>query len=165
MRFSGYTVLYVTSVSLLALDQATKYWVTHLSGLKIGDFWPFGGIEIVAGVFYIAHLGNTGAAWGFFEGFNNILAILAVAALFAIYYFRKDLSLENKTRQFIFGLLCGGIAGNLVDRIFLKHVVDFLDFYLLGGFRWPTFNLADSGITVGVVLFIIHSIFLENPQE
>ena len=150
---------------LLALDQATKYWVTHLSGMDLGDYWPTGGFAIVANFFYLAYVGNSGAAWGLLGGFNNALAVLALAALFAIYFFRRDLGLEIKARQFIFGLICGGIAGNLADRIHLKYVVDFLDFHLFGGFRWPAFNLADSGITVGVILFILHTIFLEKSQE
>jgi signal peptidase II len=64
--------------------------------------------------------------------------------------------------QISFGLLCGGILGNLVDRLLDHHVIDFLDFHF-GGYTYPTFNVADSGICVGVAIYLLHSLFQPEP--
>ena len=85
-----------------------------------------------------------------------MLALMALAALAAVFYYRKELKFEIPAMQLSFGLICGGIVGNLVDRALHGYVVDFLDF-LLAGYRWPTFNLADSGICIGVTLYLLNS--------
>ena len=82
-------------------------------------------MEIIAGFFYIAHVGNRGAAWGLFPGYGLWLGLLAVGALVAIYLFRNELGLRRKCMQVSFGLLCGGILGNLLDRMLHGHVIDF----------------------------------------
>ena len=109
------------------------------------------------GFFYIVHLGNTGAAWSMFSGRSVALALLAVATLAAIFFWRRALGLRDRAAQVSFGLLCGGIAGNLVDRLLHGHVIDFLDLHF-GSYIYPTFNLADSGICVGVILYLFFSL-------
>jgi signal peptidase II len=108
-------------------------------------------------VFYLVHVGNTGAAWSLFTGQSVFLAILAGATLVAIFLWRRALGLRDRTSQIGFGLLCGGIAGNLLDRLLHGHVIDFLDVHF-GTFIYPTFNVADSGICVGVFLYLWHSL-------
>ncbi len=132
--------------------------------LPLGSYWPYGGIEIVPGFFYLAHVVNEGAAWGILKGFHYGFIVLAIAALGGIYYFRHSLLLYKKPSQIAFGLLCGGILGNLCDRLRWGFVVDFLDFHL-PGYRWPAFNIADSAITVGVVLYIILNLFYFTDPE
>ncbi len=133
--------------------------------LTLESYWPHGGIEVIPGFFYLAHVVNEGAAWGIFRGFRYGFIVLAVAALAAIYFFRHSLLLKKKPSQFAFGLLCGGILGNLCDRLRLGWVVDFLDFHL-PGYRWPAFNIADSAITLGVIFYIILSLFFYiEPKE
>jgi signal peptidase II len=85
------------------------------------------------------------------------LAALAAGTLIAIYLGRRALGLGDRTTQAWFGLMCGGIAGNLVDRLTRGHVVDFLDFHF-GSYIYPTFNVADSAICVGVILYALTSI-------
>ena len=130
----------------------------HHPGLALESYWPSGGIEIVPGFFYLAHVVNEGAAWGIFQGFRYGFIGLAFASLAAFYFFRHSLLLIKRPSQLAFGLICGGILGNLCDRLRLGFVVDFLDFQL-PGYRWPAFNIADSGITVGVVFYIILTLF------
>ena len=100
--------------------------------------------------------GNFGAAWGLLSGQKIFLTLFALAALAAIFKFRRQLELERRPVQLAFGLLVGGIFGNLLDRLRHGYVVDFLDFTLpLIGYRWPAFNAADCGIVVGVGIFLV----------
>jgi signal peptidase II len=108
------------------------------------------------------HVGNTGAAWSLFTGRSGWLALLAAGTLVAIYFWRRALGLRDRMVQISFGLLCGGIVGNLIDRLAYGHVVDFLDFHF-GSYVYPTFNVADSGICIGVGLYLLHS--LRHPPE
>ena len=96
----------------------------------------------------------TGAAWSVLAGRSSLLALLAFVALVAIFWFRHHLGLAQRPVQVAFGLLCGGIVGNFIDRLAYGHVVDFLDFHF-GDYIYPTFNVADSGIVCGVALYVI----------
>jgi len=139
---------------VLVADQASKAWVrAHIPLYTYNDPPP---IPVIDGFFYFVHVDNTGAAWSMFEHFPRALAALGVAALAAVYWFRRELELRKTFLQYTFGLLCGGIIGNLVDRIINGSVVDFLDFHL-PGYRYPAFNVADSGITVGVIIYLAYS--------
>jgi signal peptidase II len=155
-RFLKYWRLTAIAASVLAADQATKAWIAaHLPFNAYGD--GAGAIRVVRGFFYIVHVGNTGAAWSLFSGRSFVLATLAAATLVAIFVGRRALGLAAPRAQGCFGLMCGGIAGNLADRLVRGHVVDFLDFHF-GSYVYPTFNLADSAICVGVVLYAAYSL-------
>jgi signal peptidase II len=158
-RILSYRLLLLLTVFVVALDQATKAWI-HLH-LPFGTYGEPGAITIVPGFFYLVHVGNTGAAWSIFAGRSVALAILAVATLAAIFLWRRQLGLRQTSAQVCFGLLCGGILGNLTDRLLHGHVIDFLDFHF-GSYIYPTFNVADSAICIGVGLYILHSV--RNPQ-
>lgn len=129
--------------------------------MPLGTYGPPGAITVIDGFFYLVHVGNTGAAWSMFTGRSVMLAMLAIVTLGAIFFWRHTLSLRTRAVQIGFGLLCGGIVGNLVDRLVHKHVIDFLDFHF-GSYVYPTFNIADSGICVGVGIYLIWS--LKNPE-
>jgi signal peptidase II len=154
-RVLKYWRLIAIAAAVLAADQGSKAWV--MSHLPLGAYTEeAGAIPVVRGFFYIVHVGNTGAAWSIFTGRSIILAALAAATLVVIFLQRKALGLGGTYAQVCFGLLCGGIIGNLVDRILRGHVVDFLDFHF-GSYVYPTFNVADSAICVGVALYVISS--------
>jgi signal peptidase II len=154
LRLHRYRLLLGLSFVVFALDQVTKVLVDRRFPLSV--YYPGEHITVVPGFFRIIHVGNTGAAWGMFEGKSFWLAVLALVALAAIWFFRRHLELAERPVQISFGLLIGGILGNLVDRLVHGHVIDFLDFHY-GDFVWPTFNLADAAITIGVFLYLIHS--------
>jgi signal peptidase II len=155
-RFLKYWRLLAIAAAVLAADQATKAWIgTHLPFNTYGE--GSGAITVVPGFFYIVHVGNTGAAWSLFSGRSILLASLAAATLVAIFLGRRALGLAAVHAQACFGLMCGGIAGNLVDRVAHGHVVDFLDFHF-GTYVYPTFNVADSAICVGAALYALSSI-------
>jgi len=155
-RVIRYRLLIAIAAAVVAADQATKAWIA--ARLPFNSYGEGGGaITVIRGFLYIVHVGNTGAAWSIFTGKSVLLAALAAATLVAIFIGRKALGLRDPFVQLCFGLLCGGICGNLVDRIARGHVVDFLDFHF-GSYAFPSFNVADSAITVGVALYVLSSL-------
>jgi len=142
--------LLVVATLVYGFDQLTKYLVLQFLGQ---------GQErvIVDGFFRFVHWGNTGAAWSLFRGNNTILAAVAAIALVGLFLARKHFDTRTSLGQFAFGIILGGIAGNLTDRLLpsRQHVIDFLYFYVntdRGEVGFPAFNVADSGICVGVAL-------------
>ncbi len=160
-RVGAYRILWILGFAVFALDQATKIWIN--ARLEFPTYWPAeGAITVIEGFFHIVHVGNTGAAWSLLAGKSLFLAVLAFVTLGAIYAWRNQLGLKHRTAQIGFGLLCGGIVGNLVDRLVHGHVIDFLDFHF-GSYIYPTFNVADIGICVGVGIYLIHSLRQPAP--
>ena len=157
-RGLAYRVLLALMLAVIALDQASKAWIN--AHLPLGTYGR-GAIPVVRGFLYLVHVGNTGAAWSMLTGRSVLLAALAAGTLVAIFLWRSALGLGDRSSQISFGLLCGGIIGNLTDRIIYGHVIDFLDFHF-GSYVYPTFNLADAGICCGVLLYLIHS--LRQPE-
>ncbi len=122
---------------VLVLDQVTKSLIRQ--NMPLGSTVP-----VLPGILDLTHLANTGAAWGIFKGMNIVFILVSFAAL-AYLIFGKV-----KDKYHAVPILTGGIAGNLVDRLFVGHVTDFIDV----GF-WPVFNVADSALSIGIVLMII----------
>ncbi|MEM7674255.1 MAG: signal peptidase II [Verrucomicrobiota bacterium] len=153
----AYRLLLGLGFGILVADQVTKAWVR--ATIPFDTYIGYDSIEIIPGYFYFVHVGNWGAAWGQFEGFGWLFSILAVLAIFAIGYFRKHLELHRPWIQVIFGLICGGIIGNLIDRVWQGFVTDFiLNVIPIIGYHWPVYNIADSAIVIGVTLYAIESI-------
>lgn len=148
--------------AVLVLDQLTKLAIYRR--LPLGTYGPPDHIPVIPGFFNLVHVGNTGAAWSLFAGRSTLLAVLALSTLLAIFVWRKSLGLRQLPVQISFGLLCGGIVGNLIDRMLHKHVIDFLDFHF-GNYIYPTFNIADSGICVGVIIYLWHSFRTSADQS
>ncbi|MCS7090237.1 MAG: signal peptidase II [Verrucomicrobiota bacterium] len=148
---------------LFALDQATKAAV-------LGSI-PYAHEKVVVeGFFKLVHWGNTGAAWSLLRGYNDLLALVAILALVLLWWYRHHFELRSWVGQIAFGGVLGGIAGNLLDRLRVGHVVDFLYFYMpkadgseLG---FPAFNVADSAICLGVgALFWLSWRMSTRPQK
>lgn len=137
---------------VIALDQATKALVTHVLGYADEKV-------VIDGFFKFVHWGNTGAAWSLFRGNNLVLAGVAVLALVVLFFSRHHFGSRSALGQIAFGLIIGGIIGNLIDRLRVRHVVDFLYFYLRqrdgGELGFPAFNIADSAICIGVGLVFL----------
>lgn len=139
---------------VLFLDQVTKWLIVR--SLPSGHE-----IALLPGFFRLVHWENTGAAWSLFHGNNLSLAAVSAVALFVLYYARRYLEGETLPGQWALGLIFGGIAGNLVDRLARDHVVDFLYFHV---FRrdgrelgFPAFNIADTAICTGVGIILLLS--------
>lgn len=161
-RLLAYRTLLALAVGVFIADQATKYWISNR--LPYGTYGEAAGaIPVVPGFCYLVHVGNTGAAWSMFSGRSVLLASLAAATLIAIFIWRRALGLHERIAQVAFGLLCGGIVGNLTDRLMHHHVVDFIDLHF-GTYVYPTFNVADSGICVGVFLYLWQSLMTKQAK-
>lgn len=147
-RRSGWrwsVILFLIALLIATADQLSKNWIR--SNLLVGQSY------FEAGLFRVIHVSNTGAAFGLFQGQSFILTIIGLAgiAVFLVYIlviYRGAPFLNNLLNRVALGLVFGGALGNLIDRLRFGQVTDFLDF----GF-WPVFNIADSAVTVGVILF------------
>lgn len=153
-RIWAYRWFVLIALSIFVIDQISKALIVR--HLPLGSYYPPENVPIIPGFFNLVHVGNTGAAWSLFSGRSTMLAILGIFTLGAIYYWRHSLGLRMLWLQISFGLLCGGIAGNLLDRIREGYVTDFLDFHF-GSYVFPTFNIADSGICIGVGIYLWQS--------
>jgi signal peptidase II len=161
VRLRAYARLWVLALIILGLDQFTKALV--IARLPFGTM----GREdtaVIPGFFYLAHVGNTGGAWSIFSGRSLPLALVGIGVLVAVFFWRKHLGLRDPFVQWCFGLFVGGSVGNIIDRLRLGHVVDFLDFRF-GSYPFPTFNVADSAICVGVFAYVIWSLKQPAPPS
>lgn len=148
-RIKPYFLFWAILLGTFIADQYTK----HLIHTKLS---PHERITIWGDFFGIVHVHNYGAAWGILAGHGWFLSALAIVALLAIFLYRKALEMQTTYIQVVFGLICSGILGNLVDRLRFGYVIDFLDFLIIS-YRWPSFNIADSCIFCGVVLHLWHT--------
>lgn len=143
----------IAAIGLLvyALDQLTK-WLVLGSVPRGAD-----GLVVIPGFFKLVNWGNTGAAFSMFFGNNATLAIIALVALLVLIMSRHHFESRTLLGQIAFGFIFGGIIGNLTDRLMpsRQQVIDFIRFYVdrpTGEVGFPAFNIADSGICVGVAL-------------
>jgi len=145
------------AAAVTVLDQLTKWLVVRFIA-------PEESRVVIAGFFDLVNWGNTGAAWGILKNYNLMLTVVSTLALFALYCFRHSFQLRRRCLRIALGLIAGGILGNLIDRVRLGHVIDFLYFYI-GQYHWPAFNVADSAICVGVGLYIILSWWADRDTK
>ena len=129
---------------VVAADQLSKIWIR--SNLLVGQSL------FEAGFFRITHVHNTGAAFGLFQGQSFLLTIVALVGItvllvYALVFYRRFPLSGKRLGRPVLGLVLGGAVGNLIDRLRFGYVTDFIDVGL-----WPAFNLADSAITIGVIL-------------
>jgi signal peptidase II len=138
------------SALVLVLDQATKAWVQVA-------FQPYESLEILP-FFNLVLAYNTGAAFSFLSdgsGWQRWLFVgLALVVAVVLVFWLRRLDEDDRMAGWGVALVLGGAIGNVIDRIWLGHVVDFLDFHW-AGWHWPAFNVADMGITCGVGLLLL----------
>lgn len=124
----------ITSFLVLVLDQLTKYFLKN-KNFSITNFLK------------VSYVENTGAAFGILKGFNLLFIAVAFLVIFLIFKYYKEIKKEKAYVHLAVSFLLGGVLGNLIDRIFLGYVRDFIDFSF-----WPTFNIADTFSTIAVIL-------------
>ena len=147
----------IIAVLVVLFDQISKY-------LVIKNFKIFESIEIIKNFFSLTYIRNYGGAWGVFQG--NVL-LLALISFLALTFFIKMIFKEqnmNTITIITYGLLLGGIIGNLIDRVIRGYVIDFLDFYILG-YDYPVFNVADIMIVISVLLLIFEILRSEYNEN
>ena len=144
--------LFSTALVITALDQVVKRVVVN--AMQLGQ-----SIDVVGTVVRLTRTSNTGGAFGLLRGRSHWFIVVSFVAALVIAVLSRQIARGRRIERLAFGLIMGGAVGNLIDRIRLGSVVDFID---IGGsvYRWPAFNVADSAITVGVTLLAISIIFL-----
>lgn len=150
-----YKILFCLAPAVLLLDQFTKYLVmVHMPiGSEIG---------LIAGFLDLVHIRNEGAAFGLLSGVGESVRVpffygVTLVAFVILFYAFRSLNGTNRFYAYPFSLICGGVLGNLIDRIRFGNVVDFISIHLkevsLWGIalEWPAFNMADSAITLSMI--------------
>lgn len=153
--FSEKALLFLVMAAVIILDQLSKYIVENW--LPINRSWA--PIEVLAPIFKLTHVSNTGAAFGLFPTGSSVFMIVAVVVAIVIIIYNQRLPADHYLYRVALGLQLGGALGNFIDRLRIDHVTDFLDFG-----PWPVFNFADMAIVSGVML-LAFLLFRENRQE
>jgi signal peptidase II len=144
-RRNAYLALAAMAGVILTFDQWSKYFVR--ARLAVGESWS--PAEWTAGVFRIIHWNNTGAAFGLFPGAGVVFTVVAIVVSLAILYYFPRVPPSQAAVRFALGLQLGGALGNLIDRMLLGTVTDFI---AIGTF--PVFNVADASISSGTALLL-----------
>lgn len=149
-------LLVLVAAAVIALDQYSKGIVE--STLDLFTYWaPFPGLEHI---FRITHVSNTGVAFGLFQNGNTIFTILALVVSAAILIYNSRLEGGHRVLRLALGLQMGGALGNMIDRMRLGHVTDFMDFG-----PWPVWNLADLAIVSGTILLVLVMLYDERKEK
>jgi signal peptidase II len=154
---SKYVILMAVSAIVLVIDQATKFYIDRTMDLHTS-------VTVVQNFFNITYLRNKGAAFSFLAGFSYrlpffiLISVVAVAVILVVFHRLRD---DQRFTAVALALIFAGALGNLIDRVRLGEVIDFLDAHWYD-LHWPAFNVADSAICVGVALLAIDMIIEER---
>ncbi|MFH1825639.1 MAG: signal peptidase II [Candidatus Firestonebacteria bacterium] len=149
-------LIFLWTPVVILLDQIIKLFIQQK--LELNE-----SLAIIPNIFHITYIRNKGAAFGLLSNLPEAIRIPffiitgIVFLIFIIYYFKRILE-QNTSIKFSFSLITGGAIGNFIDRVRFGEVIDFIEVGLSEKYKWPVFNLADSAITIGVVLLILHLI-------
>lgn len=138
---------------IVLLDQFTKIWVS----------WARPNFKVIPGFFNIHYVENTGAAFGILQDKRTLLTFVSAIALGVLLFLIFSARKEQKGMLAALALILAGTCGNLIDRVRLGYVIDFLQFYLKQ-YYWPSFNIADAAITIGVGILIFVSLCQESKS-
>jgi len=155
-----YGIFTLVAGAVVLLDQLSKAWVSK--GIPL-----YHSVPVIPSFFSLTHVLNPGGAFGFFAQNDSSLRhwffLIAIAVAMAlILYFYHQTPNTHRILGIALAMIFGGAVGNAIDRLRFGKVVDFLDVYV-GQYHWPTFNLADSAVTIGVAIFVIHLVFKKMP--
>jgi len=166
-----YIAFALTALVVVGLDQATKIWVRDNL-----ELWT-DSRDVIPGFFQIVHYQNEGAAFGMADGMMWLFAVFTVFALGLMFWMTWKLEEDELFVSCMMGLIAGGAVGNGIDRMLFYAVTDFLRFYLTEGAlydwlranfntaEWPSFNVADSAIVVGILVFFVHQLIQDRLQK
>jgi len=143
-----------TAALVLVLDQASK-WLAHR------DLAPRGSLHLLGDLVRLHYARNAGAAFSLFQGSWALFVGISIVSIAVIFYLVLSRRYVFPGSSVAFGLVLGGALGNLIDRLWLRQVIDFIDIGL-GAHRWPTFNVADIGVTLGVLYLAIGFLWLDR---
>jgi signal peptidase II len=144
------------------LDLLTKWFIRSTDWLH--------NYTVIEGFFKIHYVRNEGIAFGLFHGSQSpwkpvILTVLAIMALIVVLYYIWSTPLDERVMLLCLGLLLGGILGNFLERLIRQHVTDFIEVHWRELYSWPTFNVADSAITCGVLIILFQTFFGQQEGQ
>lgn len=157
-----YFLFILPALAVILIDQGSKLWVAETIN-------RFESIRVIDGFFNIVNVRNRGMVFGLMNrpdigpGFYVLVFTTILAVLLIVYWFFR---LKDEGGRFLIGLslILGGAVGNLIDRLRLREVIDFLDFHI-GAYHWPSFNIADSSITVGAIWLAVYILFFQSREK
>jgi signal peptidase II len=154
--------LFIPGLAVIFLDQVSK-------GLVLQKLSVHARIPLVEGLFNLVHVRNRGMAFGLMNRAESgwmfyALVAATIAAIALLFFWFTRLEQNNKRITTGFSLIIGGAIGNLIDRVRLGEVIDFLDFHI-HRYHWPAFNIADAAITVGTFWVALHLLFQRAPAR
>ena len=156
-KVKDYLILIGVAGIVVALDQWTKWLVRQ--NVEFGGQWLPEGLGWLSPYARIVNWSNSGAAFGMFQNGNLVFTILAIIVIIAIIYYYPQVEANDWTLKLAMGLQLAGASGNLIDRLLVGKVTDFIS---IGTFA--VFNFADSSITVGVIVLLI-GVWIKERQE
>jgi len=161
-KFQGRLPYLLIAVGTLVFDRWSKAWIQNRFDLNES-------VRIIDGFFNITYVRNTGVAFGIFSSVSSpakslLLSVFTAFAAIIVVTYSVRSSARNRLLQVALALILGGALGNLYDRLSYGYVVDFLEFYV-GVYHWPSFNIADSAISIGVALLALEIIRNETPHR
>lgn len=155
-RGSFVLLFFLISILLIVLDQLSKWWIVQHMEL-------YQSITVISDFFYITSHRNRGAAFGILQEQRWFFIVVTICVVIAIIVFMVKMKKETILTKIALSFVLGGAVGNMIDRIQTGEVIDFFHFQF-GSYHFPIFNVADSAICVGVVLFLIANL-LDYKKE
>jgi len=155
-RFTKAVILLLTALVILIADQLTKALV--VANLAIGER-----ARLLGDVVQVWHAQNRGAAFSLFQGGTVVFLVVSVLSIGMVAYFHRSLRDRTPWLHVVLGIILGGTLGNFIDRLRQGYVTDWLSVGI-GDTRWPTFNVADSSVVVGIGILVVY-LFLTNPDR
>ena len=158
-----YSIVFGMATAVLVLDQLTKWYVRQSVAL-------YESIPVIDALFHITHVRNRGGAFSLFAGISDTIRIpfflsVAVVAVLVLVYMVRRVDARHLLVLLALGCILGGALGNFTDRAFRAgEVTDFLDFHW-HGYYWPAFNVADSAISIGMVILIFNSVLARDTDK
>jgi signal peptidase II len=149
-------VLLLTALAILVADQGTKALV--VANLAVGDK-----VGVIGDLVQVWHAQNRGAAFSLFQGGTIVFLIVSVLSVGMVVYFHRTLRDRSPWLHLVLGMILGGTLGNFIDRLRQGYVTDWLSVGI-GDTRWPTFNVADSSVVIGIGILVVY-LFLNNPDR
>lgn len=149
-------ILLLTGLGILIADQLTK-------ALVVASLLPGQQVRVVGDLVQVWHAQNRGAAFSLFQGGSIFFLLVSVLSLGMVAYFHRSLRARAWWVHLVLGIILGGTLGNFVDRLRQGYVTDWISIGL-GETRWPTFNVADSSIVVGIGALVLY-LLLTNPDR
>jgi signal peptidase II len=154
--FGKTIILLGTALTILAGDQLTKALV--VANLAIGEK-----ARLLGDLVQVWHAQNRGAAFSLFQGGTAVFLIVSVLSIGMVAYFHRSLRDRSSWLHVVLGIVLGGTLGNFIDRLRQGYVTDWLSIGI-GDTRWPTFNVADSSVVIGIGILVVY-LFLTSPDR